>query len=177
MAGNVWSALPSTRMTAGEPSLLTSHFTVEPLLASCKLEMVTLTGLSVTLFTEVLSPGVPRKWIAAVSCFEIVELTTSMAQKMTSGEVPLCLQVKVICPPAGITYPPGTWVPLAVMVATTTSAGSESSGMCLHGITCYTVLCIHLSKTDIFNPLLAASSTNTTQIVLQSSYLCIERCT
>lgn len=92
----MWSALPSTRMTAGEPSLLTSHFTVEPLLASWRLEMVTLTGLSVTLFTEVLSPGVPCKLIAAVSCFGIVELTTSMAQKMTSGEVPLCLQVKVI---------------------------------------------------------------------------------
>ena len=138
--GIVWSALPSTRMTAGEPSLLTSHFTVEPLLASWRLEMVTLTGLSVPLFSEVLSPGVPCKLIAGVSCFEIVELTTSMAQKMTSDEVPLCLQVKVICPPTGITYPPGTRVPLAVMVATTTSTGSESGGTCLYGITCYCVM-------------------------------------
>ena len=113
--------VPSTRMKTGVLSVLTSHFTVEPLLASCRLEMVMLTGLSVRSPAEELSPGVPRKVNAGASSTLIVLLTMSTTQKITSSELPLCLQVKVMSPPAGMAYPPEVWVPSATKVATTRS--------------------------------------------------------
>ena len=128
MHGLLYIDIPSTRMMAGVPSRLVSHFTVEPLFASCRFEMVISTGLSVKLLAEELRPAVSCKLLAMVSCFEMVELAMAISQNRASGELPLWLQVKVMSPPAGMTYPPGTRVPSADKVATTRSAGNERSG-------------------------------------------------
>ena len=89
MHGLLYIDIPSTRMMAGVPSRLISHFTVEPLLASCRFEMVISTGLSVKLLAEELRPAMSCKLLAMMSCLEMVELAMAMSQNRASGELPL----------------------------------------------------------------------------------------
>ena len=97
----VASALPSTMMTAGDPSVSNEHRTVEPLLASCRLWMVTLTGLSVFPVAVVLKPGSLPKKSAKVAAAVAVRLMMITSQNSERLELPLCSQVKVMSPPTG----------------------------------------------------------------------------
>ena len=97
----VASALPSTMMTAGDPSVSRRHCTVEPLLASCKLWMVTLTGLSVFPVAVVLKPSSLPKKSAVLGIVVAVPLTMLTNQNSERLKLPLCSQVKVMSPPTG----------------------------------------------------------------------------
>ena len=99
----VYSSLPSTMMTVGDPSDSSRHCTVEPLLTSCRLWMVTLTGFSVFLVAEVLRPGSLRKKSAVLGIAVAVRLMMSITQNSERLELALCSQVKVMSPPTGTT--------------------------------------------------------------------------
>ena len=99
----VASALPSTKMAVGDPYVSRRHCTVDPLLASCRLWMVTLTGLSMLLLAVVLKPGSWLKKSAVLGIFVAVRLTMLITQNSELLELPLCSQVKVMSPPTGTT--------------------------------------------------------------------------
>ena len=80
--------------------------------------MVRLTGLSVFLVAEVLRPGSLPKKSAVVGVVVAVRLMMITFQN-SEIELPLCSQVKVMSPPTGTAYPPGTRVPSAEKVTTT----------------------------------------------------------
>ena len=110
--------IPSTNMNAGDPSTSTEHLTVEPLLPSCKLWTVRLTGLSVFPVAGELSPGSLLKKSAVVGVVT-VPLTITISQNSERVKLSLCLQVKVTSPPTGTTYPCGIREPSAQSFATT----------------------------------------------------------
>ena len=79
--------------------------------------MVRLTGLSVFPVAGELSPGSLFKKSAVVGVVTI-PLTITIFQNSERLELSLCLQVKVMSPPTGTTYPSGIRVPSAQSFAT-----------------------------------------------------------